>query len=71
MGRPNRGGHNAVPNGLALRVLLFVVVLIGLLAETAQVFPVAANEITDQLTLEMHIPKALSRAEERALKPKD
>ena len=49
----------------------FVVLLIGLCAETAQFFPAAANEITDQLTLEMRIPKPLSRAEERALNPKD
>ena len=56
-------GHNAVPNGVAKRWFVF---LVGLPAETAQVFPAAADEITDQLTLEMHIPKALSRAEERA-----
>ncbi len=31
----------------------------------------AADEITDQLTLEMRVSKPLSRAEERALKPKD
>src|SRR3974390_1314964 len=31
----------------------------------------SAHEITDQLTLEMRISKPLSRAEERALKPKD
>ena len=57
-------GHNAVPNGVAKR--WFVVFLVGLPAETAQVLPAAADEITDQLSLEVHIPKALSRAEERA-----
>jgi formylglycine-generating enzyme required for sulfatase activity len=45
--------------------------LVGLLAETTQVLVASANGVTDQLTLEMRIPKALSRAEERALKPKD
>jgi formylglycine-generating enzyme required for sulfatase activity len=49
----------------------FAALLFGLPAATAWAFPVAADEITDQLTLEMRIPKALSRAEERALKPKD
>jgi len=49
----------------------FVILFLGLVAGSAQVFLASANEITDQLTLEMRIPKSLSRAEEQALKPKD
>ena len=49
----------------------FVILFLGLVAGSAQVFLASTNEITDQLTLEMRIPKSLSRAEEQALKPKD
>jgi formylglycine-generating enzyme required for sulfatase activity len=50
--------------------------LIGLplrpsLAETLPAFPASVNEATDTLTMDMRIPKPLSRAEERALKAND
>jgi formylglycine-generating enzyme required for sulfatase activity len=53
-----------------------VILLIGLpvrqaMAETALAFPASTNGLTDSLTYEMRVPKPLSQAEERGLKPKD
>lgn len=54
-----------------LMILLIGLPVVRLQAETAPAYPASRNGSSEELTLEMRTPKPLSRAEERALKPKD